>query len=79
MNDLYSQALNLPDQQRGELAIILLESLADKDTSPIELNPAYEAELRRRLANLDQGRAKKHSLEEVMARLRDPSRRRERQ
>jgi putative addiction module component (TIGR02574 family) len=70
-NDLYSQALSLPAEQRGELAYLLLESLPE-DERPIELDPEYEAELFRRLEEIDSGRAKMLTLDEVMARLRRP-------
>jgi putative addiction module component (TIGR02574 family) len=68
-NDLYSQALNLPAEQRGELAYLLLESLPE-DQRPIELNPAYETELLRRLDEIDSGQAKMLTLDEVMNGLR---------
>ena len=68
-NDLYSQALNLPAEQRGELAYLLLESLPE-DQRPIELDPAYETELLRRLDEIDNGRAKMLTLDEVMSGLR---------
>jgi putative addiction module component (TIGR02574 family) len=71
-NDLYSQALNLPADQRGELAYLLLESLPE-DERPIELDPEYEAELVRRLEEIDSGRAKMLTLDEVMSRLRRKS------
>ena len=39
---------------------------------PVELDPEYEAELFRRLEEIDSGRAKLLSLDEVMMRLRTP-------
>jgi putative addiction module component (TIGR02574 family) len=72
MNDLYCQALDLPAEKRGELAIILLESLPEDSDPPIQLDPEYEAELLRRLDDLNAGRAKTSTLEQVMARLRGP-------
>lgn len=68
-NDVFSQALNLPADQRGELAYLLLESLPE-DERPVELDPEYEAELFRRLEEIDSGQAKMLSLGEVMAKLR---------
>jgi len=68
-SDLYSQALNLPAEKRGELALLLLESLPE-DERPIELDPEYEAELVRRLEEMDSGKAKMLTLDEVMASLR---------
>jgi hypothetical protein len=71
MNDLYCQALDLPDNKRGELALILLESLPEDQDPPIRLDPEYEAELRRRIAASERGELKMHSLEEVMTMLRE--------
>lgn len=71
-NDLFSQALNLPAEKRGELAFLLLESLPEENR-PVEIDEEYEAELHRRLEEIDSGRAKLHTLEEVMSRLRKPS------
>jgi len=47
----------------------LSEEEADE---PLELDAAYEAEIERRLAEIDGGRAKMYSLDEVMAGLRKP-------
>jgi len=69
--DVYSQALSLPVDQRGELAHLLLESLPE-DERPIELSSQYEAELIRRLEEIDSGQAKMLTLDEVMQRLRNP-------
>jgi putative addiction module component (TIGR02574 family) len=71
-SNLFSQALDLPADQRGELAHLLLESLPE-DERPIELNSEYEAELIRRLEEIDAGRAKMLTLDEVMQRLRKSS------
>jgi putative addiction module component (TIGR02574 family) len=71
-NDVYSLALDLPAEKRGELAFLLLESLPE-DERPIELDPEYEAELFRRLREMDDGQAKMLTLDEAMARIRNPS------
>ena len=42
------------------------------DSSPIELDAEYEAELLRRLEEMDNGRAKMLTLDEVMMSLRRP-------
>jgi putative addiction module component (TIGR02574 family) len=68
--DVFSQALSLPANQRGELAHRLLESLPE-DERPIELNSEYEEELIRRLEEIDSERAKMLTLDEVMQRLRN--------
>jgi putative addiction module component (TIGR02574 family) len=69
---VFSQALSLPADQRGELAFLLLESLPE-DQRPLELEPEYEAEVLRRLGEIDQGNAKLLTLDEVMARMRRSS------
>jgi putative addiction module component (TIGR02574 family) len=75
--DVYTQALSLPADERGELALVLLESLPENVDPPIRLEPAYEQELRRRIEEMNRGEAKMHTLEEVMAEVRNrPSRRR---
>ena len=72
MSELFAQALSLPAESRQELALLLLDSLPVQDR-PIELDPDYKAELIRRLEEIDSGRAKMLTLDEVMARLRLPS------
>ena len=72
MSELFSQALSLPVESRQELALLLLESLPIRER-PIELDPDYEAELLRRLAEIDGGRANMLTLDQVMARLQLPS------
>jgi putative addiction module component (TIGR02574 family) len=69
-NDLYCQALDLPADKRGELALILLESLPEDDP-PIQLDPESEAEIRRRIAASERGESKMFSLDQVMAMLRE--------
>ena len=68
-NDVFSQALGLPVQQREELALLLWESLPEEDR-PLALDPKYEAEVLRRVEEVESGTAKTLTLEEVMARLR---------
>ncbi|HEY2411724.1 MAG TPA: addiction module protein [Pirellulaceae bacterium] len=70
--DVFLQALGLPADQRGELAHLLLESLPE-DERPLELSSEDEAELVRRLEEIDSGRAKMLTLDEVMQRLRNTS------
>jgi len=71
-NDVFSQALGLPVEQREELAVLLWESLPE-DASPVSLDQQYEAEVMRRIGEIDHGQAKMLTLEEVMARLRKTS------
>jgi putative addiction module component (TIGR02574 family) len=51
---------------------LLLESLPE-DERPLELSSEDEAELVRRLEEIDSGRAKMLTLDEVMQRLRNTS------
>jgi len=69
MSDLFTQALSLPAEARQELALLLLDSLPP-DERKIELDPDYESELARRLDEIDRGRAKMLTLEQVMPGLR---------
>lgn len=71
-NDLFSQALGLPAEQREQLAVLLWESLPEDDR-PFGLAPEYEAEVLRRIEEIDSGRARMLGLDEVMATLRGPS------
>jgi putative addiction module component (TIGR02574 family) len=64
-DQIFSQALSLPTAERKALAIQLLDSLPVEDSS-VELDADYEAEIHRRLEEIDSGNAKMHSLEEVM-------------
>jgi putative addiction module component (TIGR02574 family) len=72
VNDVFVQALSLPAADRKALAIQLLDSLPEEE-SPIELDPEYVADVYRRLEEIDSGRARMLSLEEVMTSLRKPS------
>ena len=68
-NDVFSQALGLPAQQRRELALRLLESLPPEEGRSNELDVEYEAELLRRMEEIDAGKAKMLTMDEVMAGL----------
>ena len=68
-NELFSQALCLPVDQREELALLLWESLPENGHPP-SLDPQYEAEVMRRIGEIDSGQAKMPTLEEVMGWLR---------
>ena len=56
-NNVFSQALGLPTDQREELALLLWESLPENG-HPIVLDPQYEAEGMRRIEEMDSGQAK---------------------
>jgi putative addiction module component (TIGR02574 family) len=68
-NDVLSQALGLPAQQRRDLALRLLESLPPEEERSNELDLDYEAELLRRVEEIDAGKAKMLTMDEVMAGL----------
>ena len=50
---LYDNALHLPDSERAELAALLIESL-DPDVDR-EVDEAWDAEIKRRIDELDNG------------------------
>ena len=70
-NDLLTQALNLPPQERAALAHELLQSLPDEDDTPIVIDEEYEDELLRRIEDIRLGRAKTVDLETFKQTLRD--------
>jgi putative addiction module component (TIGR02574 family) len=56
IDELREQALRLPQAQREQLAIELLDSL-DDDASPEEIAKAWDEEIERRSRAIDEGRA----------------------
>jgi putative addiction module component (TIGR02574 family) len=64
--DITSAALNLPPDQRAQLAQQLLASL-DRDP---EIEAAWDEEIRRRVAELEAGTAKTIPAEQVFAEAR---------
>ena len=67
-----AQAMNLPDEERGELAAQLLRSLVpDGDGSTDEeWNAAWSAEISRRVAAIRSGEAELIDGDDVLAELR---------
>ncbi len=66
------QALDLPDDQRGELAALLLRSLEPHDGEELtasEWEVAWSAELARRLQEIHEGRVELVDGDEVLAEL----------
>jgi len=61
-----AEALQLTTEQRADLAERLLASIEP----PLPLHPEWEAEIARRIANLDSGRTKAIPGEEVFAKVR---------
>ena len=70
--DVLDQALNLSEAERLRLAEKLLESIDDESSadSEFDLDPAYEAELLRRLDEMDRGVGVTHDAWESLARVR---------
>jgi len=69
-----AQALELPDEERGELAALLLRSLEPddgEDLSHAEWEDAWSAELDERLRQIREGTADLVDGDEVLAELRD--------
>lgn len=68
-SDLFaSQLAQLPNNERAELAHLLLQSLDDSQDADAEA--AWEQEIARRVAEIESGRATGRPAEEVMAELR---------
>lgn len=67
MDEVLRQALDLPEEDRVDLAGALLESIEAPADSDIEL--AWREEIARRAADLDAGRALTVPWEEVRGRL----------
>jgi putative addiction module component (TIGR02574 family) len=66
-SELLKNALNLPVADRAEIASSLIESLDEADD--VSVQAAWEAEILRRMEDLDLGKVKPVSLEEARRRL----------
>lgn len=66
LHDVEAQALQLSPEDRAELIEVLIASV----DPPMPLQPEWEAEIARRVAELDAGRAELIDGEQVMAELR---------
>jgi len=67
VNELLKKALTLPVTERAELAASLIESLDQAEDKSVA--DAWEAEIVRRMEDLDSGRVKPDSLDEFRQRL----------
>jgi putative addiction module component (TIGR02574 family) len=65
--DILKQALELKEEERAELASLLIESLDEPAEEGVET--AWAVEIERRMADLDSGDAKTLSWEEVRKKL----------
>lgn len=71
LKKLEAEALELPPEERAELAQRLILSLEDDaEEDPAEVERAWEEEIRRRVAELDAGTAELIPAEQVFAELR---------
>jgi putative addiction module component (TIGR02574 family) len=70
VEDIEAQALKLPPGERVELIERLIASV-----EPPSLSPAWQAEVERRIADLDAGRTQTIPAEEVFARIDEKLRR----
>ena len=69
MDDVKSELLQLPTDQRAELAHFLIQSLDEGTEADAEA--AWDAELARRVDEIDRGEALGEPAESVFARLRE--------
>jgi putative addiction module component (TIGR02574 family) len=67
--DVFNAALTLPFEERAELAHQLLASLDDPSEDPEVVRAEWDAELVRRLGDVDSGTTKTLSLEEAREQL----------
>jgi putative addiction module component (TIGR02574 family) len=74
-DNLLTQALNLPTNQRAELAQRLLESLPDDDDLPVIPDEELEREIARRIEDHRLGRAKTVDLETFSRAVREAAKR----
>lgn len=63
------EVLQLPENDRAELARLLIESLDEAEDSDVE--GAWDAELERRLKRIDEGKSHLRPAHEVLAEIRD--------
>lgn len=71
LEELEAQALKLSIKERSELVHRLLISIdGEPEGTPEEIAKAWDEEIARRVADMDAGRTKWNSAEEVMTELR---------
>ena len=68
LQEVTNNALNLPPEERAELAHKLIESL-DEGTDK-EVESAWDAEIERRVSEIKSGKAKGRPAEEILAKIR---------
>lgn len=71
LEELEAQALKLSIKERSELVHRLIVSIdGEPEGTPEEIAKAWDEEIARRVADMDAGRTKWNSVEEVMTELR---------
>jgi putative addiction module component (TIGR02574 family) len=71
LEELEAQALKLTIRERSELVHRLIVSIdGEPEGTPEEIAKAWEEEIARRVTDMDAGRTKWNSVEEVMTELR---------
>ncbi|MBK6289916.1 MAG: addiction module protein [Gammaproteobacteria bacterium] len=72
LEKLEEQALQLPPEQRGQLIHRLIVSLdGEPEGTPEEIARAWDAEIARRVTDMDAGRTQWIPADEAMSRLRE--------
>lgn len=66
-----AEALALTPADRAELAHVLIRSLDDEVEDPAEVDKAWKAEIRRRIARIESGEAELIPAEEVLRKARE--------
>ena len=66
---LIQQALGLPAEDRAELVRVLIDSLDESDDTDFEA--AWDAELRRRIERVEQGKSRLRLALEALSEIRD--------
>jgi putative addiction module component (TIGR02574 family) len=66
---LLQEAIGLPESDRASLADALYASLEESSDSPEQVNAAWDAEIRRRVAEIEEGTAKTVSTDQLKENL----------
>lgn len=70
MPEIYDLALRLPEDQREELAILLLDTLESDPPPSLKSEAEWVATIRQRMEDYEAGNAKVVSLDDAMRRIR---------
>ena len=70
MPEIYDLAMRLPENQREELAFLLLDSIESDPPPGLKSEAEWEATIRQRMEDIESGNAKVVGLDEAMRRIR---------